>query len=262
MKVKFNFMALLIACIAPVTLLSCKKDAPAVKADTPKVSNTKRAAATLNFSGYTWIVKDSGSGTANPHNNYWRPANAYVDASGFLHLKITKDPATGRWYCGEVQMTQSLGYGTYQWKIVGRVDLLDKNVVFGLFNYSGNSGHDEMDIEFSRWGYTTNPMLNYTVYPAANVSSPANVHYAANFTLNGDWTTHRFKRTSNSIVFKSMHGHTDTDTNLFDTKTWNAPTSISTLSMPVFMNLWLFNNPPTNGQDVEIIIREFKFTPL
>ena len=32
--------------------------------------------------------------------------------------------------------------------------------------------------------------------------------------------------------------------------------------MPLHMNLWLFNKPPANGKTVEVIIRQFKFTPF
>lgn len=68
----------------------------------------------------------------------------------------------------------------------------------------------------------------------------------------------------NSITFKSMEGFYDDDTNLFASKTWNNPPhSISPLSMPVLMNLWLFKGiEPADGYSAEIIIHDFKFTPL
>jgi len=241
--------------------LTGKNKAVAVNPVTNLITNQ----TTINFSGYTWQVKDSGSGTAGPWANYWSSSNVFVDANGYLHLKLTKDLSNNTWKCSEVIMLDTLGYGTYQWKVVGRIDTLDHNIVFGLFNYSGVNLHDEMDIEFSRWGYPNNANnLNYTVWPAVGVTTPKNVEYLQNFTLTGDWTTHRFTRTANSIVFKSLHGHQDGNTNLFATKTWNAPaTSISTVPMPVRMNLWLFKTvPPSNGQNVEIIIREFKYIPL
>jgi len=43
---------------------------------------------------------------------------------------------------------------------------MDKNVVLGLFNYSGNDGFDEMDIEWARWGNENYPNCNFTVWPA------------------------------------------------------------------------------------------------
>lgn len=267
MKRKSNLIWILLA-LLPFVFASCKKEQqlsglePVSKGGRADIA---AAATTINFSGYTWTVKDSGNGTAGPWANHWSSSNVFVDGNGFLHLKLTKDVSTNTWKSSEVIMTKSLGYGTYQWKIDGRVDNLDHNIVFGLFNYSGTDLHDEMDIEFSKWGYPdNNKSLNYTVWPEVGVTTPKNVEYVQNFTLTGDWSTHRFTRTANSIVFKSLHGHQDGDTNLFATKTWNAPgTSISKVSMPVHMNLWLFKAvPPSNGQNVEVIIREFKFTPL
>ena len=41
-----------------------------------------------------------------------------------------------------------------------------------------------------------------------------------------------------------------------------APRHISQQPMPIHINLWLFKGlPPKNGQEVEVIIRDFKFTP-
>ena len=219
------------------------------------------AQTTIQFSGYTWIVK-TPTGTQGPHKNYWSGKNVWVDSNGRLHLLIQKNNDNGRWECAEVRSQVQFRYGTYQWKIEGPVNALDKNIVLGLFNYSGNSRFDEMDIEFSRWGHDDAPILNYTVWPASGDTGISNVTYAKDFILNGTYTTHRFKRDATSIHFQSLHGFQDGNNNLFESKTWTSPTSISTLSMPVFMNLWLFDAPPTDGKPVEIIIHQFKFTPL
>lgn len=218
------------------------------------------AQTTIQFSGYTWTVK-TPAGTQGPHNNYWSGKNVWVDSNGRLHLLIKKNNDNGRWECAEVSSKELFGYGTYQWKLEGPVNALDKNIVLGLFNYSGNSRFDEMDIEFSRWGRDSVPILNYTVWPATGDTGISNVTYAKDFILNGSYTTHRFKRDATSIHFASLHGFQDGNDNLFESKTWTSPTSISTLPMPVFMNLWLFNAPPADGKPVEIIIHQFTFTP-
>ena len=43
------------------------------------------------------------------------PPNATVDASGRLHLAITRQGKT--WSCAEVVLDQWLGYGTYEWTL-------------------------------------------------------------------------------------------------------------------------------------------------
>lgn len=247
-----------------VAAASCTKDqkkslSPSSQIDTGKVKTN----STLSFSGYTWTIKDSGTGTAGPGPNTWKTANAFVDANGYLHLKLSKNATTGLWECAEVTSTTSFGYGTYQWQVDAPVNTLDKNIVLGFFNYSGVDGHDEMDIEYARWGVATNPFANYSVYPVQGVSA-AYFHNATNFTTGGTYITSRFKRTSTSVVFKSLNGFYDDDTNLAYTVTCTSPANtVSTLSMPVHMNLWLFQgNAPTSASNVEVIVHSFKFTAL
>jgi hypothetical protein len=220
--------------------------------------------STLSFAGYTWNVRDN-TVLQGPGPNYFSNANAWVDTNGYLHLKLALNPSNGRWECAEVTSDQLLGNGTYQWKIEGPINALDKNVVLGMFNYSGNDGFDEQDIEISKWGKQGNKnVLNYTVWPATGSTIP---HVEVTYPLprsGTSSTTHRFTRTASNIVFKSMLGFQDDDTNLFATKSWTSPpTSISTTPMPVYMNLWAFHGvSPGDGKPVEIIIHDFKFTPL
>ena len=65
-----------------------------------------------------------------PGPNRWEEKNVSVDASGYLHLKLTE--RDGKWYCAEVYTQEALGFGLYEFRSSGRVDRLDPNVVFGL----------------------------------------------------------------------------------------------------------------------------------
>jgi len=249
-----------------LSILSCKKDSSKTSTVLSSDTATKplSTATTLTFSGYTWTIKDSGTATAGPGPNNWAAANAFVDANGYLHLKLTK--ASGKWYCAEVTSTQNFGYGTYQWNVEGRIDTLDKNVVFGMFNYSGDDGRDEMDIEYSKFGSATANNTNFTIYPAQTVTSTADWHTTYNTSLtDGTYTTQRFKRNSaTSVYFQELGGFQTDNTNQITSATCsNPPNSISTLAMPVHMNLWLFQgNAPVNNSPVEIIIHSFTFTAL
>jgi len=104
----------------------------------------------LGFSGYSWIRKDARC-LAGPGPNLFSPDNAWVDGSGNLHLAITRDGSD--WRCAELYLTRSLGYGEYRVHTMGRVDLLDPRMVFGLFTWDpwAPPHHREMDIELSRW---------------------------------------------------------------------------------------------------------------
>jgi hypothetical protein len=111
---------------------------------------------TVSFSGYSWTVKKSGAARVGPGLNYFAKKNAWVDSSGRLHLAITK---RRHWTVGEVVNTRSLGYGTYTWVLVSRVDNLDPNMVLGPFVYDSDPSfnHRETDIEASRWGNALDP---------------------------------------------------------------------------------------------------------
>jgi hypothetical protein len=252
------------AMVIVVLAAGCKKNSAT---DEARSSTSKsdaapqaRAATTVQFSGYTWTIRNTGTATQGPGPNVFNGSNAWVDTNGRLHLKITKNTTTGKWNCAEIYSTQNFGYGTYQWQVEGAIGSFDKNIVLGLFNYSGNDRYDEMDIEFARWGNDAWPNLNYTVWPAAGGQGPWG--YSKNFSLTGTYTTHRFTRSANSVVFKSMGGFYNDDTNLFASATCSSPTSsISILGMPIHMNLWLYNgNAPSDGKEVEVIIHNFRYT--
>ncbi|HMG66220.1 MAG TPA: hypothetical protein VK588_00995, partial [Chitinophagaceae bacterium] len=115
----------------------------------------------IKFSGYSWTVRNTPN-KQGPGPNYFSDTDVSVDKNGYLHLFIKRDAASGEWSSAEVTADNLSGFGTYQFVVEGPLDRLDKNVVLGLFNYSGNDGLDEMDIEFARWGNDSYPNLNYT----------------------------------------------------------------------------------------------------
>jgi hypothetical protein len=257
MKTFFNLLLAVVLFIG-----YCADSMAAARIDSGKVTPANKPANTISFSGYTWTVKAPADATG-PGPNIWSAANVFVDNEGSLHLKLTKNAATGKWECAEVASTEKFGEGTYQWQVEGPLATLDKNIVLGLFNYSGKDGLDEMDIEFAQWGNETFPHLNYTIWPVDKGTNKA--YHTANFTMpDGTYTTQRFVRKNKSIAFKSLYGFTDADANEFESKTFKSPAaSISTEPMAVYMNLWLYNGQaPANGKGMEIVIHSFKFIPL
>ena len=218
-------------------------------------------AKTLFFSGMSWTVRPNGQG--GPRNNNWCEANAFVDAAGALHLRITH--SKGKWCAAEIVSDVRLGYGTYQFQLKSRVDLLDRNVVLGLFNYPtadvGPDASNEIDIEFARWGDARANMLNYTAWPVLPALGPWGNTFP--LSLNGDLSTHRFIWRPTFIRYQSTHGHYDG--NPYPIADWTfAPPDylqrIARAAMPVHMNLWLFA-VPSNKKPVEIVISQFKYTP-
>jgi hypothetical protein len=217
-------------------------------------------AATLSFSGYTWNIK-SGSGLG-PGPNDWSEQNAWVDTEGNLHLKISY--ASGEWQCAEVWTEASFGFGRYEWYVDGRIDKLDRNVVFGMFNYGGSDGFDEIDIEFAKWGMQKSTIGHYTVYPAQAGLDP--VSYAFDVSLTGTATTHRFTWNYDSVAFQSLQGWQTDNSNMIYQQTYSPSLYgmyVPQIAMPVHINLWLFNGKaPSNGKPVEVVIKKFSFSQM
>lgn len=226
-----------------------------------ETTSNNSSVSTINFSGYTWNVRNNSKGGPGP--NYWSTKNVWVDKKGFLHLKITKNPLTNKWYCAEVSTQKKLGFGKWQFWVEGNIDKMDKNVVLGLFNYSGNDGLDEMDIEWARWGNITYPNCNYTVWPA-DTGLKKNYSFTKEVALSTKNTTQRFVRTTNSVTYQTLQGFTNENNNeVVQSVCTSPPESISTLQMPAYINLWLFNgDAPVNGKEVEIVIHKFTYKPL
>jgi hypothetical protein len=133
--------------------------------------------------------------------------------------------------------------------------------VFGIFSYSGVDKHDEIDIEFSKWGQDHHTNLQYSVWPKEGVEINK-WSSATTFDLEGSYTTHRIKRSASSIQFQNLHGFRNDDQYAIFQATCKRKKIISSASMPLFINLWLFNGKiPSDGKEVEIIIHDFSFTP-
>jgi len=217
----------------------------------------------IEFSGYTWLVKTSGEGTAGPGPNYFSDSveNVWIDGQGQLHLKITH--REGKWYCAEVISKRSFGYGKYIFYLASRVDQLDKNVVLGLFTWDDTcpKNRREIDIEFARWGEEAAENAQFVVQPWYH---PGNRH-RFNIQLKENYSTHSLEWESESIFFQSLSGHYISPPNeSYIIESWNytgedIPESGSENAR---INLWLFNgNPPFDGKEVEVIIRKFEFIP-
>lgn len=220
----------------------------------------------LWWSGCLWQVKESEGSRRGPGNNFWTSGNVWVDGENHLHLKIARDNSTGRWSCAELRTVQRLGFGTYQFSVVGQIDRLDPNVVLGMFNYPpadvGSDGTNEIDIEVAQWGSPQAPNLNYTVWPVHAGVDRASQTFR--FDLNGTYSTHRFVWTRDQVRFESIHGHHDDSR--YPIARWatlpDFADNIPQEPMPAFINLWLFDGrPPTDSQEVEIVFTQFEFTP-
>lgn len=208
-----------------------------------------------NFSGFTWRVRwkpsDRG-GTSNPYH----PGNVFVDPAGALHLQIVKRDQ--RWTCSEVNLTRSLGYGTYSFTVED-TSTLDPAAVFSMFmwDYSTDQqSNREFDIEVSRWGNPANQNAqfalqpNYAVMNVARFTAPA-----GKLKYKIVWEPGRVTM----ITSKATAGEPVIAQHVF-TSEIPRPGSESAR-----MNLYVYWNPKGNlaGLDrrAEVVVDQFQFLP-
>jgi len=207
----------------------------------------------LTFSGYEWEARAAPSDRGGP--NDYDPDNAWIDADGFLHLKLAK--RGDRWTSAEVILTRSLGYGTYIFT-VRDISGLDPAAVFGMLTWdhgATDQNHRELDIEISQWGDLAIPNGQYVVQP---FYLPANV---ARFAAPSGTLTHSFRWEPGRAVFRTVRGGRPTGGPLVAQHefTSGVPTPGGEL---VRMNLYFFRyGPMAPKQDVEIVVERFQYLP-
>jgi hypothetical protein len=155
----------------------------------------------LHFSGYDWKVRTI-SGDRGGLNNLYDADNAWTDASGALHLRMKK--RDGRWTCAELELTRSLGYGTYV-LVVRDTTHLEPAAVLSMNTFDdwgGDQHYREMDIEMSRWGDAANK--NNAQYGIQPFYVPGNV---TPFTVPAGTLTDSLHWESGRASFKTVQGN-------------------------------------------------------
>jgi hypothetical protein len=220
---------------------------------------------TVSFSGRTWRVKGPGYFGPGPNSFDNSAAAANVDANGRLHLTIHKVGST--WYSSEVVLNDALGYGDYVFTTRGRLDLLDKNAVLGLFlwqygpcydtGYLWWNPYNEIDVEFSRWGNPGNAIAQFVAQPAdvgGNIT-----RFNASF---GDTeiTSHAMRWLPQRVEYRSWRGGPDAESAATRIAAWTyTGAHIPRPEAPrVHLNLWQLAAPATAQ---EAVFDAFTFRP-
>jgi hypothetical protein len=207
---------------------------------------------TMAFSGYEWDVRQIPSNRGG--SNEYDPANAFTDADGALHLKLTQ--RNGTWYSAEIVLTRQLGYGTYVF-VVRDVSQLDPAAVLGLFTWDdggADQSHREMDVEISQWGDRSVANAQYVVQP---YYVPENV---ARFQAPAGRLTHTFRWEPGRVSFSSFRGETAAGHPIAQHEfTAGVP---SPATEHVRMNLYDFRYATTPLQrEAEVVIERFQYLP-
>jgi len=216
---------------------------------------------TISWSGFEWIIKKSvGSNLIpiGPGPNIFNDNDSmvWVDGQHKLHLRVAK---TGDvWHCSEIICKTSQGYNRYNFDVGNRVDLLDPNIIAGIFTWDDcapfNQPPDnyfrEIDFEFSRWGDPGSDNSQYVIQPWS-VSGNMN---RFNMNLTGiDHSVHYFDWTADSITFRSTWGDSFHDWTFERTGHIPVPGNEN-----VRINFHLFmGKPPTDNESAVFILNSF-----
>ena len=206
----------------------------------------------LQFGGYQWEARQTSSDQGGS-KNFYTPANAWTDPSGFLHLRVSKQQ--DHWVAAEVKLTRSLGYGSYRF-VVRDVAHLEPAGVFALFTWDEFGPPREMDIEISRWGEPQDKNAQYVIQPYV---VPAN--------------TVRFDAPAGALTYSMVWGPGRVS---FTTTRGSGPGRSSgvvaehvfTSGVPtagnerIHMNLYVYGNRRNPLQhEFEVVVEKFEFLP-
>jgi hypothetical protein len=213
------------------------------------------ASKTIHFSGYDWLVRSKSSNRGGVEQLY-DPANAWTDESGAMHFRLAMD--SGRWHCAEVNLTRSLGYGTYRF-VVRDTSFLEPAAVLSMFTWDDYSppeqNHREFGVELTRWGDPASKNAQFVVQP---YYVPANV---SRFTTPPGRVTYSVNWRPESLSFRAVEQDGKAKWRLIAEHSFTS--SIPTPgSESVHMNLYIYGSPriPLQKQ-TEVVIERFEYIP-
>jgi hypothetical protein len=218
------------------------------------IESRRPVSRTLHFSGYEWEIRGVPSNRGGSVNTY-DPGNAWTDENGRLHLRIAQ--GLGQWTCAEVNLTRSLGYGSYLFD-VHDVSQLEPAAVLGMFTWDeslADPEHREFDMEISRWGNPTNKNAQYVVQP---YYVPANV---VRFTTPSGPLTYSFRWEPGRVTFRTVRK---------SARAAEVPVAESAFTSGVprpggeslHLNLYVYGKSKSPlSRESEVVIEKFEYLP-
>ncbi|MBP6876301.1 MAG: hypothetical protein KBD56_09535 [Candidatus Eisenbacteria bacterium] len=222
---------------------------------------------TLAFAGRTWRVKGPGYYGPGPNVFCDDPSCTWVDMQGQLHLTLAY--RSGTWRSTEVVLEDALGYGDYIVTTVGRLDLLDRYAVLGIFlwqygpcwddSYLWWNPYDEIDFEYSRWGDPSGDLGQFVVQP---FDYPGNLERFNPTFAEGEVVSHAMRWLPDRVEFRVWRGGPEDEATspLIHAWTYSGPHIPRPEQPRLHLNLWKLQdgNPSTNQ---EVVFQDFTFVP-
>jgi hypothetical protein len=212
----------------------------------------------IDFSGYSWEIKAARHAMGPGPNYFSRSAeNVGVDDSGRLLLRVREQ--RGRWLCSEVIARGDFGYGTYLFRIASPLDRYDPQLVVGLFIWDDTviPCHNEIDIEFSRWGGREDLPGQYVVQP---VTEQDNLY---RFDFISSSSTHLIHWHRDEVSFASYPGLVNPEGSE-PAASWHyrGAVPVPGKETEVRINFWLYQGKdPAKGSDELLVVDSFEYFP-
>ncbi|MGA2596231.1 MAG: hypothetical protein ABSH09_04375 [Bryobacteraceae bacterium] len=207
------------------------------------------AGPTLLFGGYEWMIRQTPARPGGTRNDY-DPANAWTDANGHLHMRISG--SSGHWTSAEVHLTRSLGYGSYRFR-VRELAHLEPSVVFAMVTSDPNTISSEMNIEISRWGEFAGRNGQFVIQP---YYIPANT---VQFQVPAGISTFMLRWSAGRASYEAWSGE-NANTLLREHVFTSGVPSPATES--VHLNLYVFGNTRNPlRQGTEVVVDSFEYLP-
>jgi hypothetical protein len=223
------------------------------------------------FDGYQWDFRRTREPEGPGPNVFLdNPRTIWLSDAGELHLKVWS--RNGRWYTSEARLSESLGYGEYEFETRGDLAFTSPNVILGLFLYDHSAPdvyHREIDIEFGRFGDPGHSQGQFAVQPydARGNSSgfPLPDSPEPDF---APVYTHAFRWSPGRVEFRTVSGSVEGVFGLpADHNRIVAVHVVTGDVVPapgaetVHVNLWLFQGQPAD-RDYEVVLSRFAFRPI
>jgi hypothetical protein len=207
----------------------------------------------INFSGFEWevyrIPRDI-FGVLYPNS----ASNVWTDQKGWLHLRITKEPEG--WTGAEINLTRSLGYGTYSF-MTHELPELEPATVLSMNSWDPQDAgqyHRSFDILLGQFG---DPAIKNAQYSILPFNVPGNVY---RFTASRGALTHSFHWERGRLSFETKETDRPSHVVARHTFTSGIPTPGGE---GIHINLFAYGNsqqiPQKNG--VEVMIEKFVYLP-
>lgn len=226
----------------------------------PVSAQNPTALVPVVWQGELWAARESGPVAQAPSTSHWlaTPDTVWVDDQGYLHLAGRR--IAGQWYSAGVNtIKDNYGYGTYRFIVESPLANFDPQTVIGMFTYNQQpaDGHQEIDVELSRWGQPS-PTATNTQFVIQPWRVAANLHRFAS--PSDRPLTYEWKWAPTGVVFKVRDGIGASAPVI---RKWRAvATPVPTQGTQVYLNLWYQHGEAPYGQaDQEVVFRSFTYTP-